>query len=76
MLLELMASFHRVAGESVMVGDTEYDMEMAERIGMPRIAVSYGAHEAARLHKYKPVLCVNRFPDILEGIIRSAATPQ
>lgn len=74
MLFELMALFDRVVDDSVMVGDTEYDMAMAEQIGMARIAVSYGAHEVTRLHKYNPVLCVDRFPDIRAGIIRSAAT--
>lgn len=68
MLLELMTDFNRVVDEALMVGDTEYDMEMAERAGMARIAVSYGAHEADRLRKYTPLLCVDRFPDILEGI--------
>lgn len=68
MLVELMALFSRVVDESIMVGDTEYDMDMANRIGMARIAVSYGAHEAVRLQKYKPLLCVDRFPEILAGI--------
>lgn len=40
---------------AVMVGDTTYDMEMAERIGMPRIAVSYGVHSAAQLGVFKPM---------------------
>ena len=49
-----------------MVGDTEYDMAMAQAIGMPRIAVSYGAHHMDRLKPFEPGLCVDDFPEILE----------
>jgi phosphoglycolate phosphatase len=53
------------AGEAVMIGDTEYDMEMARRIHMPRIAVSYGAHHVDRLHSYQPELCLDQFDQLL-----------
>ncbi len=49
----------------VMIGDTEYDMEMARNINMPRIAVSYGAHHADRLRPYNPELCVDSIDEIL-----------
>lgn len=73
MLQELLREFRRNAGDAVMVGDTEYDMEMARRIDMPRIAVSYGAHTIERLRPYQPVLCIDQFPEIrtvLAGIDR------
>ena len=65
MLEELLAEFAVQAEDAVMVGDTEYDMEMAQRINMPRIAVSYGAHHIERLRPYEPVLCLDTFPEIL-----------
>ncbi|MCR6651501.1 MAG: HAD-IA family hydrolase [Cellvibrionaceae bacterium] len=64
MLHELLAEFGRASADAVMVGDTEYDMEMARRANMPRIAVSYGAHAIDRLRPYEPVMCLDHFPDI------------
>lgn len=65
MLEELLQEFGVGAGEAVMIGDTEYDMEMARRIDMPRIAVSYGAHHIERLHSYQPELCLDQFDQLL-----------
>lgn len=64
MLQELLIEFRRHSGDAVMVGDTEYDMDMARRVDMPRVAVSYGAHTIERLRPYQPVLCIDHFPDI------------
>lgn len=71
MLRELLDEFGVAAGEAVMIGDTEFDMEMARQIGMPRIAVSYGAHHVGRLHAYEPALCLDRFDELLgwDGLV-------
>lgn len=65
MLEELLKLFTVDASDAVMIGDTEYDMEMARVINMPRIAVSYGAHHIDRLHSYEPELCLDRFDQLL-----------
>jgi len=36
--------------DCIMIGDTEYDMEMARNAGMDAIGVSYGVHEEERLY--------------------------
>ena len=66
MLEELLEEFSVPVEETVMVGDTEYDMAMAHILGMPRIAVSYGAHHISRLQAYEPDLCVDEFEEILK----------
>jgi len=68
MLAELLNEFGLKASEALMVGDTEYDMDMAQRINMPRLGVSYGAHHADRLHKYNPVACIDCFSDLIKYI--------
>lgn len=68
MLKELLCEFGVGAGGAVMIGDTEYDMEMARRIDMPRIAVSYGAHHIDRLHGYQPELCLDQFDRLLSWV--------
>ena len=65
MLEQLLNEFSVPSAESVMIGDTEYDMAMARTISMPRIAVSYGAHHAERLRPYEPELCMDRFDELL-----------
>ena len=65
MLAELLNEFGVAPDAAVMIGDTEYDMEMAQRINMPRIAVSYGAHHIDRLHGYQPELCLDQFDQLL-----------
>ena len=49
MLLELLAELAVPVEGAVMVGDTEYDLEMARAIGMDRVGVSYGVHTPERL---------------------------
>lgn len=65
MLEQLLKHFDVRAQDAVMIGDTEYDMEMAQVIDMPRIAVSYGAHHIDRLHQYEPELCLDQFDELL-----------
>ncbi|WP_136679956.1 HAD-IA family hydrolase [Neptunomonas sp. XY-337] len=64
MLHEILAETGVAAEHALMVGDTEFDMEMAQRANVGRIAVSYGAHHIDRLGKYEPVLEVHAFAEI------------
>jgi phosphoglycolate phosphatase len=64
MLEQLLDEFGLTVDQAVMVGDTEFDMEMAAAINMPRIAVSYGAHHIDRLRTFEPLACLDRFGDI------------
>lgn len=59
MLLQLLDEFSVDVSEAVMIGDTSHDMAMAESIGMDRVAVSYGAHDIAKLEKHKPTEIVH-----------------
>lgn len=65
MLHELMDEMKVDVSLSVMVGDTEWDMEMAKRAGMKKIAVNYGAHSPQRLQACSPELAVDRFSELL-----------
>lgn len=54
MLEEILAQTGVGVADAVMVGDTSYDMEMAQNIHMDRIGVTYGVHEDSVLSKYAP----------------------
>lgn len=73
MLNELLGEFSREPTDALMIGDTEYDMAMAEKIAMPRVAVSYGAHRPERLQAYKPLRLVDYFPDFVNWVLDSYA---
>lgn len=65
MVNELLAECGFQPEQALMVGDTEFDMEMAVRARVERLAVSYGAHHPDRLRPYGLLACVDRFADIL-----------
>ncbi len=54
--------------QALMIGDTEYDMEMAANAGMPSLGVTYGVHAADRLRRHNPLDCVDRIEDIPEWL--------
>ena len=70
MLNEIMTELECNSEETVMIGDTEYDMEMAYNAGTKAIAVSYGVHETQRLLKYNPAGCIDKITE-LSGLIGS-----
>ncbi len=65
MLFELLEELNMSPAQTVMVGDTEFDMDMARQARVRRIGVSYGAHAADRLHQYELEACVDCFSEIL-----------
>lgn len=64
MLHELVEALAVDAADAVMVGDTEYDLEMAANAGMPSVGVSYGVHSVARLRRHQPALVVDHFEQL------------
>lgn len=68
MLEELLDELGVAAEEAVMVGDTEYDMEMARALGMDRIAVTYGVHAPERLAASRPTFTAGNFPELIDWL--------
>jgi phosphoglycolate phosphatase len=64
MLLELMEELDISPEQTIMVGDTEYDMEMATNAGAGKVAVSSGVHTEARLNRHAPLVCLERVADM------------
>ena len=65
MIAQLLEQLQVKPDDAVMVGDTEFDMQMAVNAGVPSIAVSYGAHEASRLKLFNPMACIDQFESII-----------
>ena len=64
MLEEILAFYGYEPEEAVMIGDTRYDLEMAQRIGMPSIGVEWGVHKRDVLETYDPHAVVNSVADL------------
>src|SRR5207244_5516866 len=57
MLLELMEEFSKDTTETLMIGDTSHDLEMARSAGVDALAVTYGAHPEQALRACAPLGC-------------------
>ncbi|MFW2374762.1 MAG: HAD family hydrolase [Gammaproteobacteria bacterium] len=58
MLEEILQQTGLDARDALMIGDTEYDLEMASNAGMASLGVTYGVHSVERLIKHKPIACL------------------
>ena len=68
MLTEILASLNIDADKAIMVGDTEYDLEMANLAGVHPVGVTYGVHETSRLHKHQPVHMLDKIEDLSDWL--------
>jgi len=66
MLQEILIELDHVADDAVMVGDTEFDLLMADNAGMRKVAVSFGAHSAERLSALKPDAMIHHFSELAD----------
>lgn len=55
--------------QAVMIGDTLYDMEMAQALNMDRVAVTYGVHSKDTLLAYQPVNCFAQFQELMDWLL-------
>ena len=68
MLEELLVELGVAPQEAVMVGDTEYDLEMARAIGMDRVAVTWGVHAPERLAASRPAFTAEAVPELFNWL--------
>ncbi len=65
MLLELLEEFGYEPADSLMIGDSELDLEMAHAAGIDRVGVSHGVHSAERLQRWSPLAVLDTLPELL-----------
>ncbi len=64
MLEELMDELRVPPATTLMVGDTEYDLQMARNAGTAAVAVCYGVHERHRLLEFAPLACLDAIDEL------------
>jgi phosphoglycolate phosphatase len=70
MLLSLIDRTGCTPRQVLMVGDTEFDLEMARRAGVDAVGVVWGAHPAERLRACEPIACLEDLRE-LAGWLRA-----
>ena len=68
MLKEIVQHFGIAPEEAVMIGDTVYDLDMAQRMGMPAIGVEWGVHKRDRLSAFAPFAVVDSVPALRDAL--------
>ena len=69
MLLDIIDWYGVEAHETIMIGDTEYDLEMANNAAAHSVAVTYGVHEKQRLLDCKPLTCLDNINDLHQWLL-------
>ena len=68
MLQEILVDHNLDAHQALMIGDSEYDLQMAQNAKVDSLAVSYGVHDLLRLLKQDPVGFVDKPGQILHWL--------
>ena len=69
MLLEVMDICGMDAKETLMIGDTTYDLQMAANASVAAVAMTYGAHPLEDLLPLSPIQHFDHFGDLVEWTI-------
>lgn len=64
MLLQIMDELGVEPADTLMIGDTEYDLQMAINAGTHGLAVSYGVHTPERLSRFNPLGCLDDISEL------------
>ena len=72
MLLHLMERLGVAPGETLMIGDTTHDLELARAAGVDAVAVAYGAHESLGLAAARPLATVHSIAELRAWLDRNA----
>lgn len=69
MLHDIMQYYGIGPEETIMVGDTEYDLHMANNASANSLGVTYGVHEKQRLLDCKPLGLVNNVQELQQWLL-------
>jgi len=72
MLLELMDELGVMPECVLMVGDTSFDLQMAQNANVASVAVSYGAHPLTNLLPHAPLAHFDKFAKLNQWLIKHA----
>lgn len=68
MLIEILADLDVEPRQALMIGDTEFDVQMAKYAGMDAVAVSHGAHTRRQLLAANPLALLENITNLLSWL--------
>lgn len=71
MIEHIMLELNASREETVMIGDTSFDLEMARNAGVESIAITNGAHSFERLQTCKPLKYFPDFPSFSQYLMNA-----
>ena len=71
MLDELMDFLVATPERTLMIGDTSYDLQMAQNAGVAAVGVTFGAQSQDKLVGYNPIKIFNQFNDLSTWLLNT-----
>jgi phosphoglycolate phosphatase len=68
MLREILSDLDIKPERALMIGDTQFDIEMAHNAGVAAVAVAQGAHNPAKLLQKGPMVILERVTYLLSWL--------
>lgn len=68
MLEDILQQTGAAPAQALMVGDTIYDLLMAQNAKVDGLGVTYGVHPRTNLMQYTPVACLDSFAEVCEWL--------
>ncbi|MDF2867258.1 MAG: family hydrolase [Gammaproteobacteria bacterium] len=64
MVMDILQELLIAPQQALLIGDTEYDMQLAKNSGIDVVAVGCGVDEVERLLAYQPLVCLNETKEL------------
>ncbi len=72
MLQEIMQELNLATGDTLMIGDTSHDLQMARNAGVASAAISHGAHPRESLLAFDPLICADDVKELHQWLTEHA----
>lgn len=72
MLIELMEEVGATPERTLMIGDTSFDLQMAQNARVHRLGVTFGAHPLERLLPHEPITYFHAFSELHQWLTTNA----
>ncbi len=69
MLHEILDELNFAASQTLMIGDSEHDLKMANNANVQCIGVTHGVHDTKALEKFNPLICLNNITELSDYLI-------
>ncbi|HHO70085.1 MAG TPA: HAD family hydrolase [Halothiobacillus sp.] len=76
MLHQILDETGKMPSEAVMIGDSCYDMQMANNARMAAIGITHGVHNRQQLLEHAPLFCVDNLVELGERLAAFANKPE